>query len=201
MQALWDAAKEKFGRVDIWINNAGMYATTVPLWELDTAEIAPVVNTNLTGLIYGCQVAVNGMIAQGSGQIYNFEGFGSNDMIRDGLSVYGATKRAVRYFTDALIEETREIPVQVGTLNPGIVMTDLLLNDMRRMSPENLEMVKITFNALGDKVEMVTPFLVEEMLKNTQTGARIQWLTKEKINERFEDDKYLERDLVGEFGL
>ncbi|MBW1856581.1 MAG: SDR family NAD(P)-dependent oxidoreductase, partial [Deltaproteobacteria bacterium] len=51
VQALWDAAKQKFSKVDIWINNAGITNPTRLLWELDPAEIAPVINTNITGLI------------------------------------------------------------------------------------------------------------------------------------------------------
>jgi hypothetical protein len=54
---------------------------------------------------------------------------------------------------------------------------------------------------LADKVETVTPFLVEEILKNDKTGAKIDWLTMEKANARFEDDHYLNRDLLSEFGI
>ncbi|MCP4714816.1 MAG: SDR family oxidoreductase [Deltaproteobacteria bacterium] len=201
LQALWDAAHAKFGRVDIWINNAGISTSTIPLWELDSRQIESVVHTNLTGTIYGCQVAIKGMLEQGSGQIYNFEGHGSNDMVLAGLSVYGSTKRAVRYFTESLIEETKETPVQVGAIGPGMVITDLLLNDLRNMPPEKFEMAKITFNVLGDKVETVTPWLVEGVLNNTETGARIDWLTEEKANARFADEAYIERDLLGEFGF
>ena len=42
VQALWDTAKQKFGKVDIWINNAGITNPTRLLWEVDPAEISPV---------------------------------------------------------------------------------------------------------------------------------------------------------------
>ena len=54
---------------------------------------------------------------------------------------------------------------------------------------------------LADKVETVTPFLVEEIIKNEKTGAKIDWLTTEKANARFEDEYYLNRDLLSEFGV
>jgi len=54
---------------------------------------------------------------------------------------------------------------------------------------------------LADKVETVTPFLVESILKNDKTGTKIDWLTPEKANARFEDEYYLTRDLLGEFEL
>lgn len=201
VQSLWDAAKQIFGTIDIWINNAGISNTTRVLWELDAAEIGPVVNTNVTGLLYGCRVALQGMIEQGSGQIYNIEGMGSDDLMMPGVTIYGATKRAVRYITESLIEEAKDTPVQFGTLRPGMVITDLLLNDMRKMDKEKLEETKPIFNALADKVETVAPFLVENILKNDKAGTMIAWLPEEKANARFADEKYLSRDLFSEHGL
>ncbi len=82
VEALWDAAIKLYGRVDIWINNAGITNPTQLLWEVDPSDIDNVINTNITGVIYGTQIALKGMIVQGSGQIYNMEGFGSGDMMR-----------------------------------------------------------------------------------------------------------------------
>lgn len=201
VQALWDKADEAFGRVDIWINNAGVSLSKIMLQDLPSESIQPVVDTNMTGLMYGCHVAMNGMLAQGSGQIYNFEGHGSNDMIVPGLSTYGATKRGVRYFTEALAEEAKETPVQVGAIGPGIVITDLVIEDLRSMSEEYLEESKIIINILADTVETVTPWLVDEVLKNDENGASIQWMTEEKANLRFEDPESMERDLLSQYGL
>jgi len=201
VNSLWDAAKQKFGTIDIWINNAGMTNTSKVLWELDPDEISSVVETNVIGLLYGCQVALKGMIEQGSGQIYNMEGMGSDDMMMPGVTIYGATKRAVRYITESLIEEAKDTPVQFGTLRPGMVITDLLLNDMRKLDKKRLEEAKPVFNALADKVETVTPFLVENILKNDKAGTIIAWLPEEKAHARFADEKYLSRDLFSEYGL
>jgi len=201
VMALWDAALAAFQKVDIWINNAGIMNTTLKYWELDPAEIAPVVTTNILGVMYGSRVALQGMIAQGSGQIYNLEGMGSNDSMRPGFTVYGTTKRAVRYFTESLVEETRDLPVQIGTLGPGIVVTDFLIENMKKMPPDEYEQVRIVYNILADKVETVTPFLVDGILANTKTGAKIDWLTDEKAAERFNSEEYASRDLLKEFGL
>jgi short-subunit dehydrogenase len=183
VKALWDAAQQKFDKVDIWINNAGIPNTTRLFVELDT------------------EVALRGMMKQGYGQIYNLLGHGSDDRKRNGLVVYGTSKRAVRYFTEALIEETEDTPVQVGFLSPGIVVTDFLIEDMRKMSPEQLETVKAVYNCLADKVETVTPFLVEGILKNDKHGTQIVWLTDEMANERFNSDEYMNRDFFSEYGL
>jgi short-subunit dehydrogenase len=201
VQALWDGAQQKFGKVDIWINNAGITHTTKVFAELDPAEISPVIDINITGLIYGTKVARKGMIEQKAGQIYNVKGHGSDDRKRAGLLVYGTTKRAVRYFTEALIEETEGGPVQIGFLSPGIVVTDFLIDDMRKMSPDEVETVKAVYNCLADTVETVTPFLVENILKNDQHGVEIAWLTDEKANERFNSDEYCSRNLFSDYGL
>ena len=201
VQVLWDATQRELGKVDIWINNAGITNTTRPLLELDTAEISPIINTNITGLIYGCQIALRGMTKQGFGQIYNMEGHGSDDRKLPGLTVYGTTKRAVRYFSEALIDEVEGTPVQAGMLSPGIVLTDFLLDDMRKMPPEQLEMTKTIYNCLADKPETVTPFLVENILENDKNGAEIVWLTEEKANERFNSDEYNSRDFFSQYGL
>jgi NADP-dependent 3-hydroxy acid dehydrogenase YdfG len=201
VRTLWNAAKKQFGAVDIWINNAGVTNTSCLLWESDPDEIRSVVNTNITGVIFGCQVSLQGMIEQGHGQIYNFEGFGSSGMMRAGMTIYGTTKRAVRYFTESMIEETEETPIQIGTIGPGMVVTDFMLDEMRRMPKEKLEEVKIVYNTLADTVETVTPYLVENVLTNDKTGTKIRWLTDEKISERFNSEEFINRDLFSRYGL
>ena len=201
VQALWEAAKRAFGKVDIWINNAGVTHVTKLLAEMAIAEIKPVIDTNITGMIYGSKVALQGMLKQGFGQIYNMEGHGSNDSKLPGVSVYGTSKRALRYLTEALIEETEDTPVQVCFLSPGIVLTDFLINGMRKRTAEELESVKAVLNCLADTVETVTPFLVENILKNDKHGVEIAWLTDEKANERLNSDEYFSRDLFSKYGL
>ncbi len=203
LQALWDCAVKAFGTVDIWINNAGIANTTRLFWELEAKEIPRVVSTNMVGVMNGSHVAIRGMIEQGFGAIYNLEGFGSDDMFVNGLSVYGATKRGGRYFTEALAEEINknEQKVIAGTISPGIVMTDFLLDDMRKMPPDILEITKAVYNSLADTVETVTPWLVDEVLANSKNGKRIIWLTEEKANERFASDEYCARDLFTQHGL
>jgi NADP-dependent 3-hydroxy acid dehydrogenase YdfG len=201
VQSLWDAAKRAFGKVDIWINNAGVTHTTKLLAEMDSAEIKPVIDTNITGMIYGSKIALQGMLKQGFGQIYNMEGHGSNDSKLPGVSVYGTSKRALRYLTEALIDETEDTPVQVCFLSPGIVLTDFLINGLRKRPAEELESVKPILNCLADTVETVTPFLVEQILKNDKHGVEIAWLTDEKANERLNSDEYFSRDLFSQYGL
>jgi len=195
-EKLFAFAKEKFGRVDVWINNAGLSMVRKKLWEQPIDRIKEVVDSNLTGMIYGSHAAIKGMLEQGSGQLYNMEGFGSNGRVAEGISVYGSTKRALTHFTETLILETKGTPVQVCLLSPGIVVTDLLIQDYDGM-PEQWEKAKRIFNILGDKVETVTPALVEGILAN-KDGKKVEWLTSSKAFFRFLTAAFNKRDLFKE---
>ncbi len=200
VEGLWKAAADAFGKVDIWINNAGVTNAFLDLWEVDPQEITTIINTNIVGVLYGVRVAMRGMQAQGSGALYNFYGFGSNNERKpSGLTTYGATKRSVRYITECLIEETKDSPILVGALMPGTVITDFILKVMKS-APKGQDydqMVK-GFNIGADTVETVTDFLAKEVLKNTTHGAEINWLTEEKFMARLKDPYYQNRDLFSE---
>jgi NAD(P)-dependent dehydrogenase (short-subunit alcohol dehydrogenase family) len=197
-QAVWDAAVARFGRVDMWINNAAVATDHLLFGELPAEQIVATVDTNLTGTMFGARVALAGMLAQGGGRIYTFEGFGSNDMTSPGLAVYGATKRALRYFTAAVAKEYEDSPVLIGALSPGMVPTDLLLYSSKGNDPEQWAKAKRLMNILGDKVETVTPWLARQALANTRQGATIEWLTRGKAFRRFLTAAFNKRDLFSE---
>ena len=94
--------------IDIWINNAGVNQPNKPIWELDKNTIDRLIEIDLKGTILCSKLIMNTMIKQGSGQIYNVEGHGSNDATITGLSLYGTSKRAITYFTEALAHESKE---------------------------------------------------------------------------------------------
>lgn len=195
VQSLWDAACQRFGHVDIWINNAGAGTGQQELWTHSQEEFAAVVETNVQGTLHGCRVAVSSMLEQRFGACYNMEGLGSDGRYVTGLTLYGATKRAVRYLTDGLVRETRNTPILVGALSPGMVTTDFLTT---RYDPDSEEWAraKRVFNILADRVETVTPWLADKVLSNTKHGARIQWLTLPRVLWRFATAPFSNRDVV-----
>ena len=194
LQALWRCAADAFGRVDIWINNAGISIHRAPIWEQPAADLEAIVNTNLTGLLLANKVALTGMKEQGGGQIWNMEGFGSNGMAQPGLVAYGATKRAVDYLNKALRKDAAGTGVQICALSPGIVVTDLLVGDYD-LNSEQWQKAKRTFNILGDTVDAVAPYLVEGILKANRDGARVAWLTMGKAMRRFLAASFRKREL------
>ncbi|MCL4790626.1 MAG: SDR family oxidoreductase, partial [Gammaproteobacteria bacterium] len=111
LEAVWSAAVARFARVDMWISNAAVATDRALLADLPADQIAATIETNLLGTIYGTRVALAGMLRQGGGRIYTFEGFGSNGMMSPGLTTYGSSKYALRYFTRSLAKEYQDSPV------------------------------------------------------------------------------------------
>jgi NAD(P)-dependent dehydrogenase (short-subunit alcohol dehydrogenase family) len=181
---LWAKAIERFGRVDIWINNAGIANRLAEFWEVDPEEMGAVVGTNLLGSMYGARVALRGMLAQGHGALYNMEGMGSTGRKREGMTVYGTTKAAIRYFTDSLVVETYDTPIVVGSLSPGMIPTGLVIEQFED-KPELWQQSKRALGIIMDDVATVTPWLARKVLQNDKHGARIAWLTRRKLAGRF----------------
>jgi len=194
VQSLWKAAKNHFGQVDIWINNAGLGNPLLPLWEHPPERVRAIVETNVIGSHYGSQVALKGMIGQGFGQLYNMEGFGSDGRMMFGMTLYGSSKYALRYITQSLVKETKRTPIIVGAVSPGMVVTDMITSQTDR-DAKNRERAKRIINILGDRVETVTPFLAQKMLENRKHGARFAWLTPTKIFTRFLLARFRKREI------
>jgi NAD(P)-dependent dehydrogenase (short-subunit alcohol dehydrogenase family) len=194
MEAVWKHAADKFGGVDIWINNAGAITERRNIADLDPGDISRVVATNLTGTILASRAALRGMLAQGRGKIFNFEGFGSDGMSAPGMTTYGATKRAITYFTQALVKETKGAPLIVGTLSPGMVATDLLQRSMGD-DPKGVARARRIYNIIADRVETVAPFLAREVLAAKKTGAAIKWMTPSKAFGRFLSAPFVRRNV------
>ena len=193
VEKLWDQAISRFGRIDIWINNAGIGTRPQQFWELPPETHQAVLEVNTLGLMHGCAVAIQGMLEQGSGFIYNMAGLGSDGRRVNRILLYGTTKYALTYLTDGLARELRDTPVKIGALSPGMVITDLLMGDYEQGSAE-WEQAKKIFNILADRVETVTPWLVDKMLANRKNGVWIRWLTTPKIIWRFLTARLLKRD-------
>ena len=189
VQSLIDFAVEKFGSIDIWINNAGVNQPMRALWELTEEEIDSILNIDLRGAVMGTRLACLQMQKQASGgYIYNLEGYGSNDAMMLGLNMYGTSKRAVTHFTRAFAKECEErgLKVKVGRLSPGIMITDFTVKALG--GKENIalpEKTKKVYNILGDYPGVVAAHLVDEILKNTKNNCHIEWLTGSKSAWRF----------------
>lgn len=195
LQLLWQKAS-KLQPVDIWINNAGINHRTRSLLELDPSEINSVIDTNIRGTILGSRVALAGMKQQGFGSLYNMEGLGSDGRIVAGTSIYGTSKSAVRYFTRSLIKEYQNTPLTVGSISPGMVVTDMILKPLEGEPEKHRSAIKI-FHILADTPERVTPWIVQKLLENKRHGRHIAWLSSSKILLRFLLNMFKKRKVEG----
>ena len=76
VQALWNQAEKQFGKVDHWINNAGIGQPMQRIWSLSPEMMEDVFRTSVLGTLFGAKVAMQGMTPRGSGAIWIMEGHG-----------------------------------------------------------------------------------------------------------------------------
>lgn len=193
VQALWDFAVAKHGWVDIWINNAGLAITHKWTRDLTLGELHAMVDANMFGGIHGTRVALAGMAAQGGGRIWTMLGGGSDGRQRDRMGGYGMTKLALKYYTDAMVRETKGGPVKIGTIKPGILVSDGFLREARQLDPAEWPKLRDQLNMLADRVEDVAPWIAERVLEGGEHGRSIGWLTGGKIMGRLLGAKLLGR--------
>ncbi len=194
LQALWNEAISRFGKIDIWINNAGLSGPQMMTWELGPEQVKEVVDTNILGVIFGSQIAVRCMFDQGYGSVYNMEGMGGDGRMHEGLIPYGMTKYGVNYFTRGLVKETKGRPIIVGSLRPGMVVTSFLTKQFVDR-PEEFEKAKRIFNIIANRVEDVTPWLAEKILENEKHGICISYMSRWKFLFRFLSAPFSKRDI------
>jgi NAD(P)-dependent dehydrogenase (short-subunit alcohol dehydrogenase family) len=126
MEALAAFALEKFGKIDVWMNNAGATGPYGPTDGLDPQVFAGVVQTNIMGTYFGSMAALRVFKSQGYGKLINMLGMGYKKPAPF-QNVYGSSKVWIRHFTKALAEENRPLKgIGIFTFNPGMVLTDLL---------------------------------------------------------------------------
>lgn len=201
VQNLINETKEKLGSIDIWINNAGVNQPDVPIWELDENTINRLLDVDLKGTIVCSKLIMKTMIKQGSGQIFNVEGHGSNDATITGLSLYGTAKRAVTYFTEALAHEAKEknTGVLIGKITPGIMITNFITTSLGDGNKIELpEKTKKVYNILGDYPETIAEFMVDKIIKNKKNNAKFTWLTNTRAATRFMTCAFNKRDFFKE---
>jgi short-subunit dehydrogenase len=124
VQRIAQAAIAHFGRIDTWINNAGV-SIYGRLEEVTTDDKRRLFETNFWGMVYGSLAAVQCMKLQG-GALINI-GSAFSDRAAPLQSIYSASKHAVKGFTDSLRVELEEedIPVSVTLIKPSAINTML----------------------------------------------------------------------------
>lgn len=114
---------EKLGKIDIWINNAGVWIAHAPIESLDAERLAKMFEVNVFGLIYGSKSALIQMRKQSFGMIVNIIST-SGLMGRPNSAAYCASKFAASGFTKSIQEETKGSDIKAIAAYPGGMKTN-----------------------------------------------------------------------------
>jgi NAD(P)-dependent dehydrogenase (short-subunit alcohol dehydrogenase family) len=149
MEQLIVAATSRFGKLDCFINNAGISDSFRSITESDPDEWGRVIDTNLKGTYNGCRAAISYFLRENmQGKVINMAGSGSDSGSNTPwISAYGSTKAAIARFTYAVAEEYRHTGISVMLLHPGLVRTGMVSAD--NPTPE-LSRQLATFNTILD---------------------------------------------------
>lgn len=117
------AVVDRFGGIDVLVNNAGVARDGV-LGTFSDDDVDAVIDLNLKGTIQMTKLAVRAMLREGSGCVINISSIVGISGYR-GLSVYGATKAAIAGFTRALARELGSRGIRVNAVAPGYLRTEM----------------------------------------------------------------------------
>ncbi len=159
---LFDETKKAYGKVDVLVNNAGLYRFA-PLENITAESIADMFDVNVKGLLLATQAAVPMFPAEG-GSIINI-GSGAGEYAPPMSAVYSGTKGAVNSITRSLAKELGPKKIRVNALNPGPVVTEGFASGGIESSDMAKQMVHDTpLGRLGqpDDIASVAAFLASD---------------------------------------
>jgi NAD(P)-dependent dehydrogenase (short-subunit alcohol dehydrogenase family) len=193
VESMWAEASLALGKVELWINNAGVAAERVaPALEVELGELRRPIEVNLLGTLNCLHIIGRHMAKQGGGSVYVMEGFGSDGKrTQEGLSAYGASKAGLRYLTRSLRKEWKGSSLRLGRISPGMVVTRLLLGPYGAAGPP--PDVRKVFDLFADRPEIVAPFIAQQV----EAGdLDVVWLTTSKLLGRILLSPFRKRDVL-----
>jgi len=124
VEALVDYAVSKYGRIDVWVNNAGIQIAPSNVEEVDNERLRELFDVNFFGYFYGCKAILPHLKKQNSGAIININSTAGLSG-KPGLSAYVASKFAVKGLTLSLREELKDTNVKAYSIHPGGIQTEI----------------------------------------------------------------------------
>jgi len=118
------AVEQKFGPIDLLVNNAAVAGPSGPTWETDAAAWWQCQEVNLRGPFLGCHAVLPGMIARKKGRIINVASAAGTVSVPY-LSAYVTSKAALIRFSETLAFEVRPHGISVFAMHPGAVQTPM----------------------------------------------------------------------------
>lgn len=166
--ALARHALQQFGRIDIWINNAGITPPAGGVLDFPPENAAETFRVNCLGTLHGSQTALAILKRQGEGTIVNLYGRGSDLKPATPSGLYGATKAWITSFTRTMAAEYKDLPVRIVGFSPGMMTTDML--DVHEVVGEQvadqMRNFPMVVEALGNPPEVPAAELVRLLERN-----------------------------------
>ncbi|HMA07246.1 MAG TPA: SDR family oxidoreductase, partial [Ramlibacter sp.] len=124
--ALARRAADRFGRIDVWVNNAGYSASAGMLMDLPPQQAVDMFLVNDMGTLYGAHAALHFMLPLRQGTLVNVYGAGSFLRPSSPTGLYAATKAWISSITRTLAQELRGSGVKLLGFSPGMLLTEML---------------------------------------------------------------------------
>lgn len=164
---------EKYGKIDIMVNNAGV-AITKPMLEMTEVDYNTVIDSNLKSVYFGSAAAAREMIKQGKGgRIINMASIGGLVGTKN-ISTYGATKAAVLNLTKGMAIEFGKYGITVNSVCPGYVRTALNAEALDNPKYQEKMFAKIPLKRWGEvqEVAAIVLFLASDF-SGIMTGSYV----------------------------
>jgi len=114
---------DKYGRIDVWINNAGIQIAPSLIEDIDIVKLKRLFDINFFGYFYGCQTALKYLKQQGSGLIININSTAGLDG-KPMISAYSSSKFAIKGLTESIRKEVGD-NINIYAVYPGGMQTDI----------------------------------------------------------------------------
>ena len=159
-QGLVKAALQEFGRIDMLVNNAGVYSEHF-LTDLSEQEWDRIIGVNLKSVFNCCKSTVEYMIKRGEGNIVNISSINGKQGF-PGDTHYSASKAGVIGLTMALAKELADHNIRVNAVAPGEIITDMTVDDINKSGKEYLKQIPLGRFGKPEEIAAVVAFLVSQ---------------------------------------
>ena len=140
VDAFCAAVVERFGSIDLWVNNAGLLAPIAPLRDADPGELRANVEANVVGVMYGSAAFVRHVRSRDGGGVLVNISSGAATKAYEGWAAYCASKAAVDHLTRVVAAEEADAGLRAFAVAPGVVDTGMQ-EAIRASSPDRFPAV------------------------------------------------------------
>jgi 3-oxoacyl-[acyl-carrier protein] reductase len=173
VQALVTATVERYGRLDVLVNNAGIYMTSLVV-DMSEAEWDETIDVDLKGVFFCSQAAARQMVKQRSGRIINITSIAQIRGGTPGHAHYGAAKAGVGAFTKTLAKELGPFGISVNCVAPGLI-EDTDMGEVSKTLVGDAYLSTIPLGCLGRVQDIVDAVLF-------LASDRARYITGETLN-------------------